>query len=688
VVVAQELNYPWTRKHDDPRIVLLPQAPRVVYPKDLTELIEVCRNPSGQNLKAAGSHWALSPAAISDHTFIETNDPRHLHPTMAKTLIDVIPTCLNYDYLKYMHEMSEKEKWYLTHVEAGKRVCQLYAELDQKVDIGDVSTLGGFINDKFDNQGFAGPWGFATLGGAGGQTIVGAFTTGTHGGDFDRPPIADSVQAVHLVVDGGKHYWIEAVRPGVPQLTDDDALRAIYGPANGYEEIEIIRDTRTFEATVISAGRFGAIYSVILKAVPQYSLYERRRLNYWQDIKETIRTRPAKLFRASASTPDFTPSAPIQGPQRFLQIAVCLVPCANNTRNRIGITQRWTLGLTNDPPGRKERVGDLVDPGQPGQVDPVFERVGTGPGFSPDPDDPRKGADPSLLEIACSRDSFLKGIIEGVAREIKEFVESNGAVVGAGIGATAAVGGAGLLALIPALGLVLLAIFAILELIDDDTRFSEVMNTVKDRLLDPDNPDPLARAAGLFAWQMIYNKAFEGEQSATDFEAISYAAMDKHHYGNYCEVNVDSVEVFFDAVDTRLIAFVDALIAFEVAQEHRGKSMVGYASLRFTGPTSALIGMEQFGTTCAVEIACLRDVTGGQELIDFAVALARNPNIGGILHWGQRNDCTRADIDRLFGPSSGSDRIGAWREVLDRFTEGGQLNAFSSEFTRRIGLER
>ncbi|QIO32322.1 hypothetical protein [Bradyrhizobium sp. 1(2017)] len=554
-------------------------------------------------------------------------------------------------------------------------------------DVSDVTTLGGLINDTFGNRGFGGPWGFATLGGAGGQTIVGAFSTGTHGGDFDRPPIADSVQAIHLVVDGGKHYWIERVEGGVPQLTDDDALRDLYGPANGFEEIEIIRDNQTFDATVISVGRFGAIYSAILKAVPQYSLYERRRLDYWQDIKETIRELPAKLFEAPALNKDFKPAGTVFGPQRFLQIAVCLAPSANNTRNRVGITQRWTLSLTSRPPGREERVGALIDPGQPGEIDPEFERVGKGPGYSPDPNDPRKGAQPSLLEIACSRDSFLKGIIEGVANEIKVFVESDGAVVGAGIAATAAFGGVGLLALIPALGLILLALYAILDLIDDDTRFSEVMNTVKNRLLDPDNPDPLARAAGVFAWQMIYNKAFEGQQSPTDFEAISYAVMDKHHYGNYCEVNVDSVEVFFDAADTRLIAFVDALIAFEIAQEHHGKSMVGYASLRFTGPTSALIGMERFETNCAVEVACLRDVTGGQELIDFAVTLARNPNIGGILHWGQRNDCTRTDIDRLFGPTSGSDRIGAWREVLDRFTDGGQLNAFSNAFTRRIGLE-
>jgi hypothetical protein len=213
------------------------------------------------------------------------------------------------------------------------------------------------------------------------------------------------------------------------------------------------------------------------------------------------------------------------------------------------------------------------------------------------------------------------------------------------------------------------------------------MQGVKNALLDPDNPDPLRRAAGVFAWRMLYNTVFETEQGDADFEAISYAVMDKHHYGNHCEVNVDSVEVFFDALDTPLIAFVDAVLAFEAAQEHEGKSILGYASLRFTGPSRALLAMEQFDATCAVEIACLRDVTGGQDLIDFAVRLALHPDIGGILHWGQRNDARRRDTDRLFGPASGRDRIGMWRQALGVVTDGGSRDQFSSRFTRRIGLE-
>src|SRR5215211_1712733 len=114
-------NRPWTRKHDDPRFDLIPHTPKIVCPKSLEELIKLCRNrPPGQRFKAAGSHWALSKAAISDHTFIETHDPRNVHRAMGATLSNVIPMCLNREYVQHMVETEAENKSYLVHVEAGK----------------------------------------------------------------------------------------------------------------------------------------------------------------------------------------------------------------------------------------------------------------------------------------------------------------------------------------------------------------------------------------------------------------------------------------------------------------------------------------------------------------------------------------------------------------------------------------
>jgi hypothetical protein len=678
---------PWTRKHDDPRITLIPQAPKIAYPKNLAELIRLCRErPPGERFKAAGSHWALSRAAISDHTFIETHDPRNVRQAMGRTLHQVIPGCISEAYLEMMGHLGTPQdppRRMLVHVEAGKRIYQLYSELDTPDDLSSDKTLAGYLKQRYGNASYAQSWAFETLGGAGGQTVVGALNTGTHGGDFTLPPIADSVVALHLVADGGRHYWIEGFERSVPPLVDAAKLTALYDTAEyaGPDNFEIIRNSAVLNAVLVSAGRFGVIYSVVLRAVPQYMLHERRRLHVWQDFKHQIRDRSGPLYSEPA-----VPSAQC----RFLQVAVCLTPHFNFQRNLAGITKRWQTDWVPDPPGRKERVGPILDPFDDRLQAPLFALAGRTHGYSPDPDNPHKAAEPSLLERACADASFMQGIITAVIEEIQEFIATNAAVVGAGMGAVAIAGGVGLAMLIPWLALILLILKKILDEMDGDDRFGEFMEGVKNELLDPNETDPMKRAAGLFAWQLIVYKAFESQQSDQDFDAISYAMMDRKDYLNIsCEVNVDSVEVFFDAVDDRLIAFVDALIAYEIMQEFRGLAFAGYASLRFMGRSRATIGMQKHDVTCAVEVACLRDVTGSQELVDYAVTLARNPNINGVLHWGQRNDYTMADVEHRYGDAVGAPGgdLREWRAALSRITDNGRLDGFSSEFTRRTGLE-
>ena len=678
----------WTRKHDDPRLSLIPKAPKIVYPKSLKELIQLCRKrPASQRFKAAGSHWALSSAAISDHTFIETHDPNNVHQVLGKTLTDVIPGCMSDVWLT---KLGNTHKSHITHsfihVEAGKRIYQLYAELDTPDDLSSNKTLAGLLNEKFENRAFSQSWAFETLGGAGGQTVVGALNTGTHGGDFTLPPIADSVVALHLVADGGRNYWIEP-SPSAEnlQLTNDIKLTKFYDKVAGVGNFEIIRDDAVFDAVLVSVGRFGIIYSVVLRAVPQYMLHELRHLSTWQDVKDQIKEPKGPLYTDSDL-----------GNARFLQVAVCLTPHQNFERNLAGITKRWYQGMPVDPQGRpiepqgrEERVGKMGD-FDPRIQAPLFGNAGSTHSYTPDPDNPHKAKDPSLLEKACTDASFVRGILISATDEIAEFVASNGVVIGTGMATVAIAGGVGLATLFPAFLLFLFILKKLLEEMDGDDRFGEFMEGIKNKLLDPDEKDPLKRAAGLFVWQMIMFKVFSSEQDANDYDSISYAMMDRHDYLNVsCDVNVASVEVFFDAADDRLIAFVDALIAYEIMQEFKGLAFAGYAALRFMGRSRALLGMQKHEVTCAVEVSCLRDISGGQQLVDYAVTLARNPNINGFLHWGQQNDYTMADVEHRYGDSSSApgDDLGAWRQALSRITDNGRRDGFSSDFTRRTGLE-
>jgi hypothetical protein len=698
MAVPQLSGVPWTRKHDNPGVPRFPSVPRIVFPASLEDLIEICANRKrNERLHAAGSHWALSDAAFSDHTFIETNDPNNLFPAMDKTLYDVVPRCLTPQLIQQLAQVQvppfdantfeENAGGYFVHIETGKRVSQLYNELDQ--GDSDPGSLAVLLEQQFGNATYAGPWAFQTLGGAGGQTVFGALTTGTHGGDFRFPPIADAVLAMHLVADGGRHYWIEreSLREfGVP-ITINNKLLAVYGvdryrgrEASGKKNFEIIRDDDVFNAVLIGAGRFGVVYSIVLKAVRQYTLHEERRIqqgqvfNTWQSLRTQIADPNSALFRIDLAQPPFE--------NRFLQFAVSLTPFANNTRNLAGITKRWNVPMavdpgTGEPSGRLERSG---------------ANAGTSHGYSPDPASPGSAGDVSLLERACTDTNFLQGVITVVAQEIEDFVRSNGAVIGAGLAAVAVVAGvATVIALLAALAIILALLFAFLAALAagaSGPHLGNALNDLKNTLLNRSGPDE--QRAGILVWQMIAFELFSGQQTNRDYEAISYAVMDGHDYlDQSCNVNVDSIEVFFDAADPMLIAFVDAIIAFEIAQETMGRAFVGYASLRFTGPTRALIGEERFNRTCVVEVAGLNDVGGVKELIDFALTLALDPNFSGILHWGQRNTATRADIQRIFGDTQ-TDRSGSlyrWRKALARLTRNGRLDGFSSSFTRQTGLE-
>lgn len=680
-------NQPWTRRHDDPRRNLFASVPLTAYPQTLADLIELCRDrPPEVRLHAAGSHWALSESAISDHTFIETHDPRNVLPAMGRTLWEVVPHCLHDAVIQRMRGPDPASST-LVHIESGKRIYQLYAELGEKDPCTDGKTLGGYMKELGAGEKYQGPWAFETLGGAGGQTVVGAFSTGTHGGDFVCGALADSVVAMHLVADGGEHYWIEAVdrERYAPQLTDDDKLMARYGSDEygGPRRFHIIRDNDVFDAVLVSAGRFGIIYSAVLRAVPQYALWERRRLHLWQDWKHKIAsTAPENHDLFSDTAGNYAPGAP----QRFLQIVVCLTPHLNFQRNLIGITKRWQMPLTNATPGKPERVGAILT-NRPDLEQRIggtpFEHAGAAYPYSPSANNPLAAGDASMLDRACSNGSFMHGILDEAVTEIEEFVSSNGTEIGVGVGVVAAAGGAGLLALIPGLILIALAIKAILEAFNHNDRLGEHLENLKNTLLDPNEQDPIKRAAGVFAWQLIAYKIFESMQGDLEFGALSYAVMDRKNYRDLsCEHNVASVEVFFDADDSRLVAFVDALIAFEIEQEFRGKSFLGYASLRFTGRTRAHLGMERWARTCAIEVAGLKDMSGSEEMVEYAAQLALNPNFGGILHWGQYNPSNSAQVASRFGGS-----LVSWRGALARITANGARDGFSNEFTRRTGLE-
>ena len=105
------------------------------------------------------------------------------------------------------------------------------------------------------------------LGGRNGQSLAGALSTSTHGGDWKEPPLPDFVRAIHLVTDGGRELWIE--RSSEP-ITQDDRLQPVLACA----DTEIVRNDETFNAAIVACGRLGVIYAFVLEVRSAFRVVE------------------------------------------------------------------------------------------------------------------------------------------------------------------------------------------------------------------------------------------------------------------------------------------------------------------------------------------------------------------------------------------------------------------------------
>ena len=207
-------------------------------PESLAGLVSAIRDAEAAQVRvhAFGSKWSFSDCAL-------TGD----------RLIDM--THLNRELRTVQSALRPGQSMPLYHVEAGITIRQLCENLGQR--------------------GLA----LETMGGASGQTLAGAISTGTHGGDKFMPPLADSVLAIHLVGTGGTQFWIE---PSAG-ITEPELLRANVVP--GVDPQNIIYDDITFEACLVSLGCMGVIYAVVLRVRPAYDLIETTVQTTWQEFQ-------------------------------------------------------------------------------------------------------------------------------------------------------------------------------------------------------------------------------------------------------------------------------------------------------------------------------------------------------------------------------------------------------------------
>jgi len=287
---------------------------RHCFPTSVEELVAIIQEAesAGRHVRASGSHWSFSDISITQDYLIETQK-------LNRTLVNVVQKALT----------DAAKSRMLYHVEAGITLQELYHRLD---------TEHG--------------WAFPTLGGSGGQTLAGAISTATHGGDFNLPPLADMVQAIHLVGPGGIQYWIERSAA----ITDPKMLSAVLPDI---QPDNIHYDDKWFYSVLVSMGCMGIFYSLVIEVRAQFGLSELCAQSSWNVVRPlledgTLFTHLPSWVQRTQTAGTFTP--------RCLEIVI------NPYKNDQGdhtcmVTFREEIAPPNSSTGRSPKKRSLLHRG-------------------------------------------------------------------------------------------------------------------------------------------------------------------------------------------------------------------------------------------------------------------------------------------------------------------------------------
>src|SRR6185436_4346496 len=100
-----------------------------------------------------------------------------------------------------------------------------------------------------------------TSGASNGQTIVGCFSTGTHGSAIDIGSVQDFVVGMHIITGPDKHIWLE--RKSYPIVSDLFIQKF---------KTKLVADDELFNAALVSFGSFGFIHGVMIETDDIYLL--------------------------------------------------------------------------------------------------------------------------------------------------------------------------------------------------------------------------------------------------------------------------------------------------------------------------------------------------------------------------------------------------------------------------------
>ncbi len=230
--------------------------------KELQNIIQLCLQDN-KSLRARGSLWSLSTAAVTDGRLIDTKALR-LAFEVPQTVVNPVYT-------------GNTKK--LRFVECGISV----AALNNYLFADDLSIKGCGSNN--------------------GQTIAGALSTGTHGSAYKFGAMQEMVVGLHLITGPNKHVYLERKSSPVMQPSFAQSIGA-----------EFIQDDTLFNAALVSFGSFGIIHGIMIETRSLFALNAVRfRCPYDDTLKTAIRTSDPTLI----SLPPEAHSVNVDQPYHF-----------------------------------------------------------------------------------------------------------------------------------------------------------------------------------------------------------------------------------------------------------------------------------------------------------------------------------------------------------------------------------
>lgn len=199
---------------------------------------------NSMNLRAMGSGWSFSKVAVSDDSIINTKRLRHKFA--------LGPDNFDADFLAKGGRPDN-----FRFLQCGNTVININEYLEKQSNPAKSLMVSG---------------------GSNGQTIVGAFSTGTHGAAVFKGALSEMVVGMHVITGPDRHFYVERASRKVASAAFHQKLRT-----------QAILDDDLFNAILVSFGSFGIIHGVLVEVEDKFLLEQKlNRVPFDQDMIDAV----------------------------------------------------------------------------------------------------------------------------------------------------------------------------------------------------------------------------------------------------------------------------------------------------------------------------------------------------------------------------------------------------------------